>query len=337
MEVHIAFECAEDIQSILAEIKQEWIQIIATRDKNILDYDELILTTNKHKRSEFININKYTNSQINCLVSDSASSIKLAKNIIQNKYPSIIILHCIAHQLHLISYDICCSSYISNLISKCNSIVSYFKKSHIAGDLLNNIIKNMLITGGGLKMAYKTRWTTYYDCTFTIIKLEQVFIVNEQDDIFTWWLTLEIQPNHIEKLASKILNLRPQNAKSMAKVYSWYVTNSQNELKYLLDEVTEEEIKYMVSNMNQFNEDEEFLLVENNNNLNEINELYSNILPEDQLDIDNTMNLQYELFNLQLQQNNTTILNNMHNDTFLGNKNFNVDEVMNEFDDNFFE
>ncbi|CAG8569601.1 9938_t:CDS:2, partial [Cetraspora pellucida] len=65
MEVHIAFECAKDIQSIPAEIKQEWIQIIATRDKNILDYDELILTTNKHKRSEFININKYTDSQIN--------------------------------------------------------------------------------------------------------------------------------------------------------------------------------------------------------------------------------------------------------------------------------
>jgi hypothetical protein len=111
------------------------------------------------------------------LVSDSASAMKLAKNIIHNRYPSIIILHCIAHQLHLISHDICCLSYISNLISKCNSIVSYFKKSHIAGDLLNNTIKNMLITGGSLKMACKTRWTTYYDCTFSIIRLEQVFIV----------------------------------------------------------------------------------------------------------------------------------------------------------------
>ncbi|RIB00358.1 hypothetical protein C2G38_2234594 [Gigaspora rosea] len=39
--------------------------------------------------------------------SDSASSMKLAKNIIHSKYPFIMTLPCIAHQLHLISYDIC--------------------------------------------------------------------------------------------------------------------------------------------------------------------------------------------------------------------------------------
>ncbi|CAG8812036.1 8007_t:CDS:1, partial [Dentiscutata erythropus] len=90
--------------------------------------------------------------------------------------------------------------------------------------------------------------------------------------------------------------------------------------------------------MNQFDEYDEFLLDENDNNsLNEMDELYTDILPEDQLDIDNIMDLQYELFNPQLQQNNTINLSNMHNNELIGNRNFDIDEVMNEFDDSFFE
>ncbi|CAG8821197.1 11933_t:CDS:2, partial [Dentiscutata erythropus] len=90
-------------------------------------------------------------------------NLTLAKNIIHSKYPFIMTLPCIAHQLHLISYDVCHLPYTSNLISKCNKIVFYFNKSTLVGSLLNNIIKDVLIIGGGLKLACKTRWTTYYD------------------------------------------------------------------------------------------------------------------------------------------------------------------------------
>ncbi|CAG8602979.1 13707_t:CDS:1, partial [Racocetra fulgida] len=157
---------------------------------------------------------------------------------------------------------------------------------------------------------------------------------SELNDIFTWWLTLEVQLNYIKILVFKILNLKHQNASCeqmhsilrwfsenrrgrlnidhlelMTKIYSWYVTNSKNELKYLPDEITEEEIKNMVSNINQFDKYDEFLLDENDNNsLNEMNKLDTDILLEDQLDIDNIMDLRYELFNPQLQQNNTIIL-----------------------------
>ncbi|CAG8772188.1 3528_t:CDS:1 [Racocetra fulgida] len=172
---------------------------------------------------------------------------------------------------------------------------------------------------------------------------------------------LKIHPNYIKEFAIKILNLKPHNAsckqihstlkwfsenwrgrlnvtclESMAKIYSWYVINSKSELKYLSDELTEEEIKYIVHNMNQSDKYDEFLLDENNEILNEMNVLYSDILPEDQLDIDHIINLQYRLFNSQLQSTDT-VVNNIHNNEFLGNKNFDVDEVMNEFDDNFFE
>ncbi|CAG8750849.1 13459_t:CDS:2, partial [Racocetra persica] len=108
-----------------------------------------------------------------------------------------------------------------------------------------------------------------YFCIKTLEKINRCDISDKQDDMFTWWLTLEIQPNYIEKLAFKILNLKPHNA----------------------------------------------------------SELYSDILlPEDQLDIDHIMNLQHGLFNSQLQSTDTIALNNIHNNKFLGNKNFDIDK-----------
>ncbi|CAG8725553.1 3137_t:CDS:2, partial [Dentiscutata erythropus] len=38
----ISFECSEDFLSISTKIKQEWMQIIATRNESILDNSELI-------------------------------------------------------------------------------------------------------------------------------------------------------------------------------------------------------------------------------------------------------------------------------------------------------
>ncbi|CAG8561611.1 12728_t:CDS:2 [Gigaspora rosea] len=66
---------------------------------------------------------------------------------------------------------------------------------------------------------------------------------NDQDDVLIWWLTLDIQPNYLEKLVIKILNLKPHNASS--KVYPWCVSNSKKELKYFSNKITKEEIKYM--------------------------------------------------------------------------------------------
>ncbi|CAG8792082.1 23885_t:CDS:1, partial [Dentiscutata erythropus] len=74
--------------------------------------------------------------------------------------------------------------------------------------------------------------------------------------------------------------------------------------------------------MNQFSECNEFLLDEIDN-LNEMDDILIDILPENQLEINNVMNLQYELFDSQTQQSNNVGLND---NGFSGNRDFNIEE-----------
>nr|CAG8663054.1 2185_t:CDS:2 [Entrophospora candida] len=66
-------------------------------------------------------------------------------------------------------------------------IVTYFEKSHQSNALLHEGIKNLNILGGGLKSGCKTRWSTYYDCTSSILRLESCFnwIIYEHSDVIT--------------------------------------------------------------------------------------------------------------------------------------------------------
>ena len=79
--------------------------------------------------------------------------------------------------------DICKISFAKDVISKCQKIVKYFKQSHQAGEELHSKITNE-IKGGGLKSYVVTRWTTAWDCTNSILRLEQVF-KNVREDVFT--------------------------------------------------------------------------------------------------------------------------------------------------------
>ena len=69
------------------------------------------------------------------ICSDNASNVKLARSIIAQKYPNIIDVRCIAHCFNLISCDIMEHSFASKLIVKVNTIVKFFKSSHLAGKL----------------------------------------------------------------------------------------------------------------------------------------------------------------------------------------------------------
>src|SRR5215213_4160461 len=72
---------------------------------------------------------------------------------------------------------------LNDVISKCQKIVKYFKQSHQAGEELRSKITNE-IKGGELKSYVVTRWTTGWDCTNSILRLEQVF-KNVREDVFT--------------------------------------------------------------------------------------------------------------------------------------------------------
>lgn len=108
------------------------------------------------------------------VVSDHAAACASAKEIIAERYNHILPIRCVAHHVNLISTDICKTEFAKDVISKCQKIVKYFKQSHQAGEELRNEIVNEMIKGGGLKNYVVTRWTTAWDCTNSILRLEQV-------------------------------------------------------------------------------------------------------------------------------------------------------------------
>lgn len=116
------------------------------------------------------------------IVSDHASACAAAKRIISERYKHILSIRCIAHHVNLISTDICKTTFAKEVISKCQKIVKYFKQSHQAGEELREKITNE-IKGGGLKTYVVTRWTTAWDCTNSILRLEQI-LKNVRKEIY---------------------------------------------------------------------------------------------------------------------------------------------------------
>jgi hypothetical protein len=109
------------------------------------------------------------------VVTDAASALVAAKKKIIEKYPHIISLRCIAHHINLIMADIGKTTFAKSTLEKCTRIVKFFKKAHQAGSYLREEIVNELITGGNLKSYVKTRWTSAFDSTESILRLETCF------------------------------------------------------------------------------------------------------------------------------------------------------------------
>jgi hypothetical protein len=57
------------------------------------------------------------------------------------------------------------------MISGCNQITSFFKRSHIVGKLLTDAATTLQIGGGGLKTYCEIRWTSMYEAVNSISRL----------------------------------------------------------------------------------------------------------------------------------------------------------------------
>ncbi|EXX67902.1 hypothetical protein RirG_110040 [Rhizophagus irregularis DAOM 197198w] len=108
------------------------------------------------------------------IVSDAGANIQNAHKIITEKYPNILNVHCIAHSINLISKDICNTSFANKILTRCNTIVTYFKKSHQGGAALKKEAKICNISGGGLKRWVNTQWHTMFDCVDSIRRHKEV-------------------------------------------------------------------------------------------------------------------------------------------------------------------
>jgi hypothetical protein len=53
-------------------------------------------------------------------------------------------------------------NFANRIVKNCNTISRFFKTSHKAGHVLNEIVKEYKIKGEGLSMYTPTRWTLSY-------------------------------------------------------------------------------------------------------------------------------------------------------------------------------
>ncbi|CAG8483241.1 29306_t:CDS:10 [Racocetra persica] len=74
-----------------------------------------------------------------------------ACHIIAKQYPNILNLRCISHAVNLILKDICKTPFANRMLTRCNTVVSYFKRNHLAGNTLKILAEENLVEGGGLK------------------------------------------------------------------------------------------------------------------------------------------------------------------------------------------
>ena len=110
------------------------------------------------------------------MVSDGASAMQLAKQLISEEFPRIMPVRCIAHHIQLICSDIMKKIPLAKeILINCQKFVTYFSESYQSGDTLHEEIKKKLIVSGGLKSSVKTRWSTSWDCCSSVLRLESVF------------------------------------------------------------------------------------------------------------------------------------------------------------------
>ncbi|RHZ86805.1 hypothetical protein Glove_44g27 [Diversispora epigaea] len=127
--------------------------------------------TGEFLKNEIIKVIEEVGAEKFCsIVSDHASNVVLAKNLVSTKYPHIFPIRCIAHHINLLSSDIIKLNWATNIITCCKKIVTFFKQSYAGGAILQQEIVENMIKGGGLKKYVISRWTTAYDCTDSIIR-----------------------------------------------------------------------------------------------------------------------------------------------------------------------
>jgi hypothetical protein len=162
--------------------------VIITPDRKEIIYSIKDLSANSHTANFLADqlnevITNVGAENFAAIVSDHASACAAAKRIISTCHKHILPIRCIAHHVNLVSTDICKTLFAKDVILKCQKIVRFFKQSHQAGEELRSKILNE-IKGGGVKTYVVTRWSTAWDCTNSILRLEQVFKTVREDVFF---------------------------------------------------------------------------------------------------------------------------------------------------------
>ncbi|CAB5324354.1 unnamed protein product [Rhizophagus irregularis] len=85
-----------------------------------------------------------------------------------------------------LTLDIMGHDFAKQTIKSCNQIASFFKKSHTGGRLLADAASTLKIKGGSLKSYCETRWTSMYETTNSVSRLQaalETVLLNNPNDI----------------------------------------------------------------------------------------------------------------------------------------------------------
>jgi len=129
------------------------------------------------------------------IVSDNASNVRKAREEINCQYPNIQNVRCIAHCINLIACDIIAHKFADKLLRRINILVTFFRNNsragkniyilnffvlltnssfYIVGFKIQEMIEASGISGGGLKLYCKTRWTTSSESVNSVIRLKPI-------------------------------------------------------------------------------------------------------------------------------------------------------------------
>ena len=81
-------------------------------------------------------ITKIRPEKFSAIVMNAGANIQNARKIITEKYQNILNIRYMAYAINLISKDICNTSFANRILTRCNTIVTFFKKSHQRGNYL---------------------------------------------------------------------------------------------------------------------------------------------------------------------------------------------------------
>jgi len=88
-------------------------------------------------------------NRISAIVSDNASNVRKAREIVHNKFPNIENVRCIVHCINLIVCNIINHNFGDHLLCRVNNLTTFFKNSHQAYSKLVQLIneKVLLVVG----------------------------------------------------------------------------------------------------------------------------------------------------------------------------------------------
>lgn len=138
-------------------------------------------------------LEKYGVLKFLCLIGDNAANVQKAFSLVNEKYPHLIPLGCLAHSLHLLCADILKTESIRKFMSNVIEMIKKIKGIQVLNAMFSSICKEKNCAAS-LKLPAVTRWGSALLCLASMkklkIPLQQLAVKEEAQGIL---------PDHMKK------------------------------------------------------------------------------------------------------------------------------------------